>query len=79
MLSTCERHEQERYWRDLQETVIHDRFVALLELISSAHTLSDIERAFQSIREVYGLANVIYHAVRIPGMEIEKPDPAADL
>jgi len=52
---------------------MHDRFVALLELISSAHTLSDIERAFQSIREIYGLANVIYHAVRIPGMEIENP------
>ncbi|MGO4712216.1 LuxR family transcriptional regulator [Bradyrhizobium sp. 2TAF24] len=50
-----------------------DRFVALLDLISSAHTLSGIEQALQNIREVYGLANVIYHAIRIPGVESESP------
>lgn len=49
------------------------RFGAVLETISKASSLFDMSTELANIRDIYGLANVVYHAVRIPRNEQRNP------
>lgn len=49
------------------------RFEAVLEQISQASSLLDMSTELANIRDHYGLANVVYHAVQIPKSNQRNP------
>jgi DNA-binding CsgD family transcriptional regulator len=50
-----------------------EEFQSILTAISAATSLDDLSKIIDTARASFGLANIVYHAVRIP--QIEKPNP----
>lgn len=51
----------------------NDRYGFILETISRAETVGEIRAAFELIREIYGVSNVVYHTIHIPGNDLDNP------
>lgn len=51
----------------------NDRYAFILKAVSRAETADEIKETFLLLREVYGISNIVYHAVRIPGIETDYP------
>lgn len=49
------------------------RYESILEAISSSTTLEEIRLRIEQIRELYGVCNMVYHAVHIPNADLKNP------
>jgi DNA-binding CsgD family transcriptional regulator len=48
-------------------------FEAALERISTTTTLEDLSSLMTELRDLYGLANIVYHAVYLPSVQVPNP------
>jgi len=53
--------------------VTQDRFESGLAAVAAASTIDELTRVLYCLRRLYGLANLVYHAIHLPPFSTENP------